>query len=213
MGQHWFPSRVSRWCFELICTVEKFRSLQTILSLPEFIQCRLVIHWYIISEGTQVTDSLCTTFNEVHVRVYVCFTSITSKWTLFSIINIWDIGYFICIFYGCHFSQWLHNNTKWDLTSILHSWVLRCIDWCRPHVLGWTLTFIYRDKGDATARWYFVRFREILLRNHSSCIVLINVLQRSGHLVIVDLLLSCWLGLSLTQVLCWSCSFYIKDKF
>lgn len=73
------------------------------------------------------------------------------------------------------------------------------------------MTFIHRNERNRTARWYFERFREILLRDASPCVVSIDIFKRSWHLVVVNLLLS--LGLSLlrsVQVSRHSIGFYEK---
>lgn len=190
MWLHGFSRCVSGRSFEFVSTIQKFWSLKSVFSLTELIQCWLVVDGYSISVRAQVANRFSASFNELHVGINVSFASVASEGSFFSIVNVRNILGFISIFNWCHLYQWLHDHTKWYLTCILHALILWCVNYCTSHVLWRTLAFINWNEGNSTALRDFIGFCEVFLRNASTHIVLVNVLDRSGHLIIVNLLLS-----------------------
>jgi hypothetical protein len=194
--QLWFSNSIVRWCFEFICSILQLHSLPVVFPLSELIQRWCVVNGNFISIVAEIADYFRTILNESHVHVYICFASVATERTYFTIINQWNAINAICILICVSFCKWLHRESKWYSTDILHSLILRSIYHSASHIpniliktlkllLRRTVSFINADKWNSSGGWSFNWFSWESFRNACSHIVRIEHFDGSRNWIIV----------------------------
>lgn len=65
----------------------KFRSLESVPSLPKLIELGLVIDGYIIDELAEIAADLHSSFDESHIQINISFASLAPERAILAIVD------------------------------------------------------------------------------------------------------------------------------
>jgi hypothetical protein len=108
----WLTSLISLRCGEFIGTKLKLWPLLLVSSLAELIKLRLIIDWHVIGVQTEIAGCFGSSFDKLHEGVYISLASVTSEWSIFSVINQRNICYLILIFLLSHLCKGLDTEAE-----------------------------------------------------------------------------------------------------
>ena len=81
-------------------------------SLTELIKLRLVVDWDVIGVETKIAGGLSSSFDKLHEGVYVGLASVTTEWSLLSVINQRNVCYLILVFLLSHLCEGLNTEAE-----------------------------------------------------------------------------------------------------